>query len=430
MIKQIKKYLFLPENNKLVSNFFSLSVLQVAGLILPLLVFPYLILVLGVEKFGLIIYAQAIMSYFVVFTDYGFNLSATRDISININNKKKIADIFNTVFFTKIILLLFSFIILIFILFIFKSLQSELLLYFSSFFIVIGQSLFPIWFFQGVEKMKFITYLNIIAKIIFTGLIFLLIKEPSDYIYANLFLGLGTIISSIISVYVLYKNYNIKIILPSFKQIESEIKNGFHILLSSFSINIYLNTNIIILSFFVNPLIIAYYSIAEKIMLILRQLLSVFSQVIYPHICKLVQKSHSQLILFYKKIYIPFLIVIILLSILLYLLADMIVLLLTNTNNLDIVNLVKLIAFVPIIVCLNIPAYQTLLAYDMRKSYSFILSLGSLVSVILNFLLSYYFQAIGTCISIIITEALITLGLYLVLEFKNKNYSLFTLKNI
>lgn len=430
MITKIKIQLQQPENKKLVSNFFSLSVLQLAGLVLPLLVFPYLILILGIEKFGLIVYAQAVMSYFVVFTDYGFNLSATRDISININDKQKITDIFNVVFFTKIILLLLSFVILIMLLFIFAPLQKEIMLYLSSFFIVIGQTLFPIWFFQGIEKMKFITYLNVIAKIIFTGLIFLLIKQPSDYIYANLFQGLGTIISSIISLFFLCKNYDIKLKIPSIKQVKNEIKSGFHILLSSFSINIYLNTNIIILGLFANSIVLGYYSIAEKIMLILRQLLSVFSQVIYPHICKLVQKSHSQLVLFYKKIYIPFLIVIILLSILLYFLADMIVLLLTNTNNLDIANLVKLIAFVPIIVCLNIPAYQTLLAYDMKKSYSFVLSFGSLVSIILNFFLSYRIGAMGTCISIIITEALITIGLYLILELKNKNYSLFNLKNI
>jgi len=97
MLKKIKSELSLPDNKKLLSNFISLSVLQVVGFVLPILVIPYLIIVLGVEKFGLVAFAQAFMTYFVVFTDYGFNLSATRDISIHRDNNLKISSTKNSV---------------------------------------------------------------------------------------------------------------------------------------------------------------------------------------------------------------------------------------------------------------------------------------------------------------------------------------------
>jgi len=425
MINKIKKQIQQPENKKLLSNFISLSVLQMSGYVLSLLVLPYIIIVLGIEKFGLVIYTQALLSYFIVFTDYGFNLSATRDISINIDNPEKISEIFNSVLFTKIILGLCSFVILTGIVFCFPKLRNESLLFFSSFAMVVGQILFPVWFFRGVEQMKFITYLNVTSKLIFTGLIFLVIKVPSDYIYVNLFQGFGDIVSSFISIIFLKKRFNIKFAFPTIHQIKLELVNGWHILVSSFAVNLYMNSNIIILGFFANSIVLGYYSIAEKVMLIIRQLLGVYSQVTYPHICKLAQVGHVRLTNFYKKVFVPFLLVIIFCSLTLFLFSDKLVLFLAKGNNPNVAHLIRLIAFVPVIVCLNIPAFQTLLAYNMKKNYSFVLTTGSLISIAINPLLTYNFQATGTCISIIITELLITIGLYLILELKNKEYKLF-----
>jgi PST family polysaccharide transporter len=72
----------------ILNNFFSLTLLKVLTYILPLITFPYLIRVLGVEKFGLIMFAQATMYYFEIVVDFGFNLSATREVALNAEKKK------------------------------------------------------------------------------------------------------------------------------------------------------------------------------------------------------------------------------------------------------------------------------------------------------------------------------------------------------
>ena len=74
----------------LLNNFFSLSVLKVLTYVLPLVTFPYLISVLGIEKFGLIMFAQATMYYFEIVVDFGFNLSATREVALNANKPNKL----------------------------------------------------------------------------------------------------------------------------------------------------------------------------------------------------------------------------------------------------------------------------------------------------------------------------------------------------
>ena len=428
MFEKARLFYEKSDNKKLLSNFLSLSILQVGSFILPLLVIPYLIIVLGIEKFGLVSLAQAVITYFIVFTDYGFNLTATREISINRGNKKKISSIYNSVYTTKILLGVLSAIILGLILFSVPKLKNEWLLFYYSFTMVIGQLLFPIWFFQGIEQMKYITYLSISAKLIFTGLVFILIKSPSDYIYVNILNGVGNIVASILSIWLIRYKFNIRFAFSSIARIKYQLKEGWHVLLSSLAINAYINSNIIVLGFFANPFIVGYYSVAEKIMFAVRQILVVFSQVIYPHICKLVKIGHFDLVIFFRKIFIPFASFIFICCLSLFLFPDEIVFFIARKNELAISNLLKIFSFAPFIVCLNIPAYQTLLAYNLKKSYTIIVTIGSILCICMNIILAYLFQAIGTVVAILITETFITLGLYLILELKYKNYSLLRLK--
>ena len=85
----------------LLENFLSLGALQIVGYIIPLINLPYLSRILGVEKFGLVFFAFAFMQYFIMLTDYGFGLSATREIAINRHNSNNISNIFSAVTFIK-----------------------------------------------------------------------------------------------------------------------------------------------------------------------------------------------------------------------------------------------------------------------------------------------------------------------------------------
>src|SRR3989339_509467 len=172
MLKKLKLISLSEEYKILLGNFFSLSVLQVLNYLLPLITLPYLIRVLGPEKYGLIAFGTAFLTYFQLFTDYGFNLSATKDISINRENNKKISEIFSSVIIIKTVLMLFSFIIIFFIVTSFSKFNSQKEVYYLISLSLIGNVLFPIWFFQGIERMKYITYFNVIARVTATLLVF------------------------------------------------------------------------------------------------------------------------------------------------------------------------------------------------------------------------------------------------------------------
>ena len=109
------------DKKRLFSNFFSLSFLQVASYIFPLITLPYLVRVLGPSKYGLVAFAQAFAGYFQIITNYGFIFSATREVSINRDNKDKISEIFSSVIAIQLFLAALSFIIMLAVVFIFKN---------------------------------------------------------------------------------------------------------------------------------------------------------------------------------------------------------------------------------------------------------------------------------------------------------------------
>ena len=66
----------------LIENTISIAITQILTYVMPLISLPYLSRVLGVEKFGLVFWAQACIQYFMLITEYGFNWSASIEISI------------------------------------------------------------------------------------------------------------------------------------------------------------------------------------------------------------------------------------------------------------------------------------------------------------------------------------------------------------
>ena len=190
-------------NNKdgkvLISNFIYLSLLQVAGYIFPLITFPYLAKTIGVEKFGEIAFALAMLSYFQTIVDYGFNFTATRDIAQNRNNIMVVSQIFSNVLWARCFLLLIMLLPFVIIVFSIEKLFLMRKLLFATFLLLPGHILFPQWLFQGLEKMKYITILNVISKLIFTIAVFLVIREESDYMYQPILTSLGFIVSGVLS---------------------------------------------------------------------------------------------------------------------------------------------------------------------------------------------------------------------------------------
>ncbi|CAL2077235.1 oligosaccharide flippase family protein [Tenacibaculum dicentrarchi] len=283
-MKKITK--IIKSNSSIFKNFSFLAVLQIFNLVLPLLTYPYLISILGAEYFGLISFSIATITYFNVVVDYGFNLTATREISINRDNLDKLTEIFSSVISIKIILMTICFLILLILILFFELFNSNTSIYLCTFGIVVGQVLFPVWFFQGMEKMKYITYLNVISKTIFTIAIFVFINEKEDILLVPIFNSSGAILSGILSFFILKKYFKIKFKFQSFLTLKKYLVDGWNIFIIDFLPNLYNNFSVFFLGIFAPLEIVGFYALAMKLVGVLNSFIYVIRNVTYPYLIK------------------------------------------------------------------------------------------------------------------------------------------------
>ena len=99
-------------NSNIKKNYFYLLLIQGTNLVLPLITFPYLVRVLGSEKYGLVMISYSLMKFFIITVDFGFNISATREVALLKDNINKLSKFFWNVTIIKLVLLVITFLIL------------------------------------------------------------------------------------------------------------------------------------------------------------------------------------------------------------------------------------------------------------------------------------------------------------------------------
>jgi PST family polysaccharide transporter len=404
-----KKFLFSSPNRKrLTENFLSLSVLQGLNYLLPLITLPYLVRILGPDKYGLIAFAQAFIAYFGIITDYGFNLSATREISIQRENKKKISAIFSSVMIIKVGLLFLSFIIMNIIIFSFQKFRQEWLLYYLTFGMVLGQVLFPVWFFQGMERMKYITYLNITARLIFTVAIFVFIHQASDYIYVPFLNFMGSLVAGVLSLWIVFKNFNVNFKLPSVADIKHQLREGWHIFISQAAISGYTSSRLFAVGLFTDNTITGYYAIAEKLMSVVQTFpLASLVQSLYPRLSNIYSESKERARSLMNRFQNLTTIIYLIGLPIIYFLAPLIIKVIAGEPYPEVILAFRLLLFAVFFINANAFRVHFLLVSGKDSVYSRIHIIMGIGGFILTFLMTYFFSFIGTVISLIAIEFII-----------------------
>ena len=290
MISKVRTMLRNKDTSQLLKNFFSLAVLKLVNAVLPFVTLPYLIKVLGIQQYGAIVLALSLIAYFQAVTDYGFNLSATREIARHRTNKRQLSFIYSKTIITKMYLLLFSLAVLIPIILLVPQFKEDLLVYLLMCLILIGQTLFPEWFFRGVEKMGYITVLNLIVKLSFTIGVFMLIKAPQDYWIYPFLLGISYIVVAFISHYIIIRKFNLKPMFVSIKRVKKTLKIGFPLFVNQFVPNLFNNTTNFLVGMILGKASAGYFGATRQVVQLLTVFNSVVSGVAFPYLIRYKEK--------------------------------------------------------------------------------------------------------------------------------------------
>lgn len=395
-------------NKNLLKNILSLLAVQGANYLIPLLTLPFLVVTLGPKAFGNLSFSLAVVQYFVLLVDYGFSLSATRQISTASETKNKISSIFWNVMACKIILFIASIIILFVLINSSNYIKSNSVVIVYSLGLVLGNLLFPVWLFQGLEKMGIVSIINIVTKFLSVPLIFLIVKEPQDDRIVALIYSVVATLAGVISLVMTAKLNLIGKIAVTFSDVKFQFANGWHLFISGASVSLYTTSVTVILGFVAGPHAVGFFTSADKIRQAFQGLIVPVSQACFPRINAVLTQNREKGIQLIKTLFKLQSLGTLLISICLFIGAPYIIKILYGTDYNNSITVLKILAFCPFLVGVsNVLGIQTMLPMGYAKEFSKILLIAGFISLAAIYPLTKCFKEDGAASSVLLTESLV-----------------------
>ena len=396
-------------SNKTVHNTLFLYLIQGLNTLLYLFVIPHIVKSIGLELFGTLSVAIATTSYFVIFTDYGFNFSGTRQVSVNRFDNKKLVELFSTIQTIKFVLMLISFIVLLILLQLIDFLGQNRELYILSFGLVVGKFLFPVWFFYGLEKMKIVALLTAIFRIGYAFSIVFLIRNEKDLLLIPLLNSLSVIVPGIIAFLILRFKWNIGYVWPKKAAVKRQLFEGWDLFSSSFLINFYTGSSVLVLSLFASAETIGIFAGIEKILKAIRSMVNPISQALFPNMAFILEKSSQNKSVLFRQVLFPILGLALIGIAIGLTFAEQLIEVSIGHDFISMAGVLRIAIFIPLFALLsNISGVQFLVNIGESNYYSKSVLMSSLLGILLMVGMAYWREAFGLIGAMLITEILMT----------------------
>jgi O-antigen/teichoic acid export membrane protein len=381
------------------------------NLLFPLLLIPFYIQIFGINTYGLIAISMSLINIISVLYDYSWYAFAPIEINKIRLESVLVNQYISRVINTKIILFIPSVVFLVFFISFFNNLKNEVIFSFSLLVFLFSRSQNNLCFFIGLDNVSPYFVINTIVKITCIILIIFTLNEKTDYQYVFYYLGITDILIFIFSTYYLIKKYRYSYSITSWIEILEELKKGFRLFLTNLTIAAMLNSNTLILGLFLDTKTVGIYNVAEKIIMLCKQSLSVLFQGVYQKACSIGISKTAQLNTFFKSVFIYYLLIYGLGMIALFMFPNLIIHILSSEATVESSHYLILLAPIPLIASLSQSAYMTLILHSKKSSYFYAHLFGLILNLSLGIILCYYFKVYGIIISLIFTELFITLYL-------------------
>lgn len=409
-ISEIKKQINKSKDGKTVfANFGYLSLLQVAGYVFPLISMPYLARVIGADGFGKIAFASAIVVWIQTISDWGFNLTATRDVAQNRNNKEVVSRLISNVLWARSVLTLLSGIILLLVVLLVPYLRENADIIFVTFLLVPGHILFPEWFFQAIEKMKYTTFFNLFLKLVFTVAVFVFMHKREDYLIQPLLTTIGYLLCGIGALYLIFKKWGYTLYKPQWTEIFKTIRNSTDVFINNLMPNLYNSFSVMLLGFFGGSTANGIYDGGNRFPVIFYQFQSVLSRAFYPFLSRRPDK-HS----FYAKLNIVSALAG---TVILVLISPLIIKIMLGDEFEKSVVVMQILSLSVVFLAMDY-TYGTnfLIINHKEKPLRNLTFVSSLVGMSVAIPLVYYFSYMGAAITVLLCRGMLGVGSYILAQ--------------
>jgi PST family polysaccharide transporter len=397
----------------------SLYLIQFANYIVPLIMVPYLVRVLGPAGYGAVAFAQGFVNYLVLFVEYGFDWSATRKISVHRENRKVVNEAALHVWAGKGLLALLGFAVLLGLIALVPQLGQVKWLLLALYGLVLGNVLFPTWLFQGMERMVAISVIDLGMKLGILAGVFVLVKLPEDVLlYAGL-LGGGSLLAGLTGAVAAFRTFGLQLTGISANAVWEVLREGWTLFLSKGSVSLYTAGNAFILGMLTNHTVVGYYSAAEKIVKSVLGILGPISQAAYPRLSRLAAESKEVALLWGRRMLLLMGGVGCVLSALLIVSAPVIVEVLLGSQYMPSVAVVRILAPIIFLIALsNVLGIQIMLPFGKDRVFTLIIFTAGALNVGGATVLAPAWQAAGMAVAVLSSELFVTVAMLVYLHVR------------
>lgn len=279
---------------KVAGTAFSLSAMQAANSLIPLLTWPFLARVLGADVFGAVILTTAVAMYLNAIVDYGYGYTATQKIARAIGNDQEVAHIFARTYIGKALLLLVGVAFLGVCIAIVPAIGAVAGLIGLSLIGVAATAINPVWFFHGKERLKKITIIQLVEKSLAVAAILVFVRSEADAYLVILIVGVFQLVGAIIGLKLAVSDLSLsKTVRVTRQEIKQDLKEGFDVFLNTFSPNLYSNLSVVLLGAYSGYAAVTLLDAARKVCSIADHAVTALSRAFFTSISRK-PDSHAQ----------------------------------------------------------------------------------------------------------------------------------------
>jgi len=403
-----------------IKNFFNLIINQGINIFIALLATRVLFSTLGEAQFGLVNLALSVVLLSSIAVSYGYHLNGPKRIALFRGESAKKQSLINEIILTRIIIATGMAIILFCLTYFFGFFKSYAALLYYSLILLFSQALFPMFYFQGNDKIAWASLVNAFAKGAYLLLIILFIKTPDDATYVNFLFGLSALVVYIVFWIIIYKKEKIKWVWVSIYNIKNRFIENFQFFISSIAGHVSIHGGLIILANFVNNTVLGEFALAQKIALLMRMVPIFFTQAILQKASILFKSDKIEFNSYVNRIFIIGLTITFAMGLIVIIFSKWIIFLLAGSHVVYSDTILKILAFIPFFSMLNFNNMIKILVDEKKHLLTKATWITAIIMLILATTGSYYYGGYGLSIALVLTE-IVSFIVHSVLLIKNNN---------
>lgn len=402
-------------------NLVSTVIWQGASYLVPLITLPYLTRVLGLEQFGIMALVLAIISYMILLTDWGFSLTATQRIAANREDPAALNRIFWSTLFAKTLLCLVPFIGMCIAMAVIPRL-GDLSLEIVCGYVQVACSVITVnWYLQGMERLGKFATAALIGRLATVPLTFLLVRSSADTDLAILIQGLGALLSGLASLYFARATGRLRRPHVSPRDIWHELRDGWHVFVSTAAISMYTQATSIILGAVAGVGPLGLFSGADRIRRAAQQTLQPIQTAFYPRLAYNFAHDRPAAHRLLRFVLLAQGAVTLCISFILLFFADLVVRLLLGVDFAPAATVLRIMAPIPVLVGISgVLGIMTMIPLGLKAQLSRILLAAGVLNLLLIVPASYYLGAAGAALTVLVTESVVTGTMIVFLALKRR----------